>query len=72
MKEKKECPICRKIIQNATKHVEMDNFVSKIHTMLSQEIQDRRNELVIERENTVRTITEARPSRIRVHFPVKH
>lgn len=57
-KEKNECPICRKAIAACTKHVEMDNFVTKIHTLLSQDIQNRRKDLEIERENTVRIADE--------------
>ncbi|OXA60083.1 uncharacterized protein LOC110844542 isoform X2 [Folsomia candida] len=60
-KEKKECPICRKPIIICTKHVEMQNFVTKIHTMMSQDIQDKRNELVSERENTIASGARQRP-----------
>ncbi len=57
-REKKECPICRKAIIISSKHVEMANFVAKIHTMLSQEVQNRRKELLIERENVVKRTAE--------------
>jgi hypothetical protein len=48
-RKKPACPICRKNIRNQTKHVEMDNYICKLYTLLSPEIRMKRDSIVAER-----------------------
>lgn len=59
-KEKIDCPICRAVIfSDWGKHVEMDNFITRLHLRLSDEIRQTREALVQERTEAMEALKRA-------------
>jgi pSer/pThr/pTyr-binding forkhead associated (FHA) protein len=50
LRKKNDCPICRKHIRGCSRHVEIDNFVDKVHALLSPEVQNHRSAFIAERK----------------------
>jgi hypothetical protein len=59
VKRKMECPNCRKPVKLQVKHVEMENFITKLHTMFSEEIKTKRVQILDERKREVESIAAA-------------
>lgn len=58
-RKKPECPICRKSFRNRSRHIEMENFITKIFESFTEEIATRRKLSIVEREDQCKKALEA-------------
>ena len=54
MKRKKECPVCRASITSHSRSIVLDNYIDKMVESLSEEMKQKRSEIVTERKSESR------------------
>ena len=58
-KKKTECPICRKPFRNKSRHIELENFVTRMFESFNDEISTKRKASIKDREEQVKKAEEA-------------